>query len=137
MNTARVLFLLAALTGSGFLQAQTLPLEEAIKKSLSQNLNIQLTDQSIAIAEEQNSIGNAGMLPTIDLNAGGSYSNSNAELTILGLPEPLNVTGAQATALNTSLNSELCFIQWICRTEHLQEVWNCARPSEYPKTNGR
>lgn len=104
MNTARVLFLLAALTGSGFLQAQTLPLEEAIKKSLSQNLNIQLTDQSIAIAEEQNSIGNAGMLPTIDLNAGGSYSNSNAELTILGLPEPLNVTGAQATALNTSLN---------------------------------
>ena len=88
----------------GFLLHAQLKLEDAIQKTLKQNFGIQVLDNAVQIADEQNSMGNAGLMPTVDLQAGGSYSNSNAELTILGLPEDLVVTGAEATNLNSSIN---------------------------------
>jgi outer membrane protein len=96
--------LTSVLVMCGFLLQAQLKLEDAIQKTLKQNFGIQVLDNAVQIADEQNSMGNAGLMPTVDLQAGGSYSNSNAELTILGLPEDLVVTGAEATNLNSSIN---------------------------------
>jgi outer membrane protein len=103
MSTARII-LTSVLVMCGFLLQAQLKLEDAIQKTLKQNFGIQVLDNAVQIADEQNSMGNAGLMPTVDLQAGGSYSNSNAELTILGLPEDLVVTGAEATNLNSSIN---------------------------------
>lgn len=103
MSTARII-LTSVLVMCGFLLHAQLKLEDAIQKTLKQNFGIQVLDNAVQIADEQNSMGNAGLMPTVDLQAGGSYSNSNAELTILGLPEDLVVTGAEATNLNSSIN---------------------------------
>ncbi|MEO1487102.1 MAG: TolC family protein [Bacteroidota bacterium] len=66
----------------------TLALEEAIGLTLENNYSINIEKKRSKIAEEQFSIGNAGLLPTINLIGNGSYANNNTELTIRTFQEP-------------------------------------------------
>lgn len=59
-------------------QAQTvLPIEEAVKIALQNNFDIQLARNATDIAANNNTAGNAGMLPIINANAGTGGSNTN------------------------------------------------------------
>ena len=77
--------------------------EDMISSVPKNSFGIQIAEQSVQIAEVQNNLGNAGLLPTVSVSAAGSYSNNNSELTILGQPAPIEINGAEATQLNAGL----------------------------------
>ena len=54
-------------------QTPDLSLSDALRIGLKNNFDIRIADQSIRIAENNNSKGNAGMLPRVDLNMSGSW----------------------------------------------------------------
>lgn len=56
------------------LKAQTLSLNEAIEIALSQNYDIQIAKNDMAVATNNNRVGNAGMLPTVD----AVFTNNNS-----------------------------------------------------------
>jgi outer membrane protein len=58
--------------------AQVLTAEEAIKLALQNNFDIQLARNSADVAANNNSVGNAGMLPQV--NANGALGGSNTAL---------------------------------------------------------
>lgn len=60
---------------SGRSQEKILSTVEAVALVLEQNLEIQIADNTTAIAKENTSLLNSGYLPTLDANANANYSN--------------------------------------------------------------
>lgn len=58
-------------------KAQVLSLSGAVEIALKNNYNIQIYANNAEIADNNHSIGNAGMLPQVGLNGNVNYSNSN------------------------------------------------------------
>lgn len=75
MKKILLLILILKLTSSF---AQILTAEEAIKLALQNNFDIQLARNSADVAANNNSVGNAGMLPQV--NANGALGGSNTAL---------------------------------------------------------
>ena len=73
LNRISILFI-GLLTGP-FVWSQTpdLSLSDAIRIGLENNFDIRIADESIRIAENNNHIGTAGMLPRVDFNMSGSW----------------------------------------------------------------
>ena len=86
-----------------FAQGEKLNADVLVKEVLKNNFGVRISEQNLQIAQSQNNVGSAGLLPTVSLNAGGNYSNNNSELSILGQPEPIEILGAEATQLNAGL----------------------------------
>lgn len=59
---------------------EVLKLEEAISIGLKNNYDIQLSKNDALISKENNTSGNAGMLPNVNLNAGLNYALNNSHL---------------------------------------------------------
>lgn len=59
-------------TGEEQIARDTLALEDAVSKGLEQNFGIQISRNDVEIAENNNSLGNAGFLP--EVSASGTYS---------------------------------------------------------------
>ncbi len=95
----RIVLILCILTTSVFAQ-ETLSLRQAIETALVNNYSIRLVKKSAEIAQNNDSPGNAGMLPRLDINAGYSYSLSNGE-TVLAL----NNTETTVTTENSGSRS--------------------------------
>ncbi len=72
MNSKIILFILMNFTSS--FSQQLLTIEEAIKIALQNNYSINIARNEAEIADNNSSIGNAGLLPSLDVN--GSYSKS-------------------------------------------------------------
>ncbi|MEL7145322.1 MAG: TolC family protein, partial [Bacteroidota bacterium] len=73
---------------------EVLTLEQAISLALENNQSIQIEQKRVAIAQEQESLGNAGLLPTINLIGEANYMNNNTDLAIRTFqrpPEPTSV----------------------------------------------
>lgn len=78
MNLKQILFFIAfsvAFTSS--LLAQKLTVQDAVEICLEKNFDIVLARTDSAIAKRNNTIGNAGMLPSISVNAGVNYGLNN------------------------------------------------------------
>lgn len=73
----RSLILIAAIISSISYGQGTLTLNGAVEAALKNNYNIQILGNNAQIAGNNNTIGNAGMLPQVGVNAQGSYSNTN------------------------------------------------------------
>ncbi|WP_299532551.1 TolC family protein [Ulvibacterium sp.] len=69
---------------------ETLSLEQAIALSLENNQSIQIEQKLVTITEEQVSIGNAGLLPTLNLIGEANYTNNETDLTIRTFQPPPN-----------------------------------------------
>ncbi|MDR1678972.1 MAG: TolC family protein [Prevotellaceae bacterium] len=86
-------------------QAQILTLDEALNISLQNNYNISVARNEVELARLNNSLGNAGMLPTVDLNGTGQYAFNNihqkdADGTKTSQPDQ----GATSLGANVELN---------------------------------
>jgi outer membrane protein len=80
----RIFFLITALVfciGSAFSQALLTP-EEAIDIALNNSFGVLVARNNADIARINNTIGAAGMLPNINANANGNFSQSNVELEL-------------------------------------------------------
>lgn len=73
-----VLMLLFLIVGSAFAQTSgTLSYQNAVELALKNNFDIQIATNDSKIAETQNTYGNAGFLPKVDLNASATIANNN------------------------------------------------------------
>lgn len=99
----QLLSFLLCISFSGFAQ-ELLTLKEAVSIALQNNYDIKISRNDLSIAKNNNNIGNAGMLPTLDatyINGGGIQNTRQTPATG---PERV-ITGARST--NNSLGADL------------------------------
>jgi outer membrane protein TolC len=83
---------------------QMLTLEEAIQQGITKQYSIQISRQRERIAENENSLGNAGFLPTISGTASKNYTVSGLDQSFFGgLRPPLVQTGVRSNSSNAGL----------------------------------
>ena len=78
---------------------ELLTLEDAINLALRNNYDIKISKNTLEIALNNYSLGNAGFLPTIDLNFGFSKSSNNTRQEYFD-GRAINRTGAASNSLN-------------------------------------
>jgi outer membrane protein TolC len=81
MKLRNIITIILVIQGQLMFAQDTLRLKDAIVKALEKNYSISIAENATQIAEINNSPGNAGMLPRLDLNGARSISinNSHAE----------------------------------------------------------
>ncbi len=96
------IFLLLVFFSSQVLSQEELTLEEAIATGLDKNYSIRIADKNYEIDQNNNTIGNAGFLPVIDLSAGKVYQSQDVDLEIQGAEGTFNVSrdGAKSDRFN-------------------------------------
>lgn len=83
---------------------QMLTLEEAIQQGITKQYSIQISRQRERIAENENSLGNAGFLPTISGTAAKNYTVSGLDQSFFGgLRPPLVQSGVRSNSSNAGL----------------------------------
>lgn len=83
---------------------QVVTLEEAVGVGLEKNYSIRLAEKNLEISRNENTIGNAGMLPTVDLNAQKNFQRQNVDLELQGPEGPFSISqeGAKSNQFNSS-----------------------------------
>lgn len=81
-----------------------LTIDEAIKTGLEKNYAVQIVRNNQAIAKAQNNLGNAGMSPTVSLNAGINLANQNTHLEF-NTGAIQDKAGAQSNNVSASINA--------------------------------
>ncbi|MFL0297535.1 TolC family protein [Aquirufa novilacunae] len=83
---------------------QTLTLEEAIQQGITKQYSIQISRQRERIAANENSLGNAGFLPTITGSANKNYTISGLNQSFFGgLRPPLVQSGVNSNSGNAGV----------------------------------
>lgn len=91
---------------SAHAQAQdNLTLEEAISIGLERNYAIRIAENEKRVAQNLHHIGEAGLLPTVDAQAGQNYSVQDVELRFRNEPEPLVRENARSSAASSSIGA--------------------------------
>lgn len=80
-----------------------LGLKDLLKMALEQNYQIQIVKNNARIAENSNTVGNAGMLPNVDITAEERLAISNSELEFLTGDEQ-NSAAAKSQSTSASLD---------------------------------
>ncbi len=80
----------------------TLKLSDAVAIAMKKNHDILVARNSIRIAEVNKGVLNSGFLPTLNGAAGASYSNSDADITLIS-GDKISKNGAASTNYNASL----------------------------------
>jgi outer membrane protein len=99
----RILFVLVGLNGL----AQELTLEQAITIALQNNHNIQIQKNQIEIAKNQATIGNADLLPKVDIS--GNYSVSQSKTDIQFVTDPAPQKGLESESKSSGLSANLSY----------------------------
>ena len=83
---------------------QMLTLEEAIQQGITKQYSIQISRQRERIAANENTLGNAGFLPTITGTASKNYTVSGLDQSFFGgLRPPLVQSGVKSNSSNSGL----------------------------------
>ncbi len=102
----KLLFIIFILVFSGqLLKAQEdITLETAIATGLEKNYSIRIAKNEYTIEQNNNTLGNAGFLPTLDLNASKTYQVQDVELELLSSEGtfPISRSGAKSDRFNAS-----------------------------------
>lgn len=95
------LFLLPALLRG----QEKLTLSDAISLGLKNNYSVQIVENTKKIAENNDSWGNAGLLPRLDAAAGVNYQNNNIDMEIATGPQPMKIsqTGNVSKGYNANI----------------------------------
>jgi outer membrane protein len=98
----RILFILVGL-GSGLYAQSVLTIEDAIKIGLEKNYSVLIVKNEQEISKLQNNFGNAGMSPTVSINANLNLANINSYQEFsTGVIQERN--GAQSSNTGASVN---------------------------------
>ena len=100
----KLLFFVFLLCSAMQLNAQeVLSKEEAITQMLANNFGVQLAENQVEIADNNQGILNSGYLPSLTGNAGGNYTKDDQDVTFRdGTQE--SIIGAETTRYNASIN---------------------------------
>lgn len=102
MRNVIIVFLSVLLSAQSFAQ-DSLTLEKVIKKALQNNHSIQVARMQEGLVSNDVFIGNAGMLPKVEVVGGGNYSNQISDLQFAGGIPPVTDTRAISSGLNSGL----------------------------------
>lgn len=98
----KIIFLLVSLS-SGLYAQSVLTIEDAIKVGLEKNYSVMIVKNQQEITKLQNNFGNAGMSPTVSVNANLALANVNSHQEFnTGVVQEKN--GAQSNNLGASVN---------------------------------
>ena len=100
------LFFLAALSNNGVAQ-KTLSLNEAIQTALKNSYDIQLVENNLAIAKNNNNIGVAGGLPTITNTTTNNNTLTTINQTFPDANRNTSRNGVDGSTLNNGLNASM------------------------------
>ncbi len=94
----------------GNLEAQNntssiLTLDEAVSKALTKNNNVLIAKNNTEIARQQNTKGNAGYLPTVNVNSNYNMGINNTTLQFLNSPDPQKIDAARNTSYGTNVTA--------------------------------
>lgn len=104
MNKQMKRYLLILMLVGGTASAQErLTLRDAIARTLQRNFDIRIADVYAQEAERNNTIGNAGMLPTISANGGINTGTVNTRIEFVD-GRVQEVQGAKSVTLNGGVN---------------------------------
>lgn len=84
-------------------KAQVLSIQQVVDEVLKNNFEGKIAGLSAMQAEIAATPGNAGLHPSVQLNAGGSYSNNNTEIVFANNLPRVKVDGAENNSVNASL----------------------------------
>jgi len=100
----KLLFFVLLLCSAVHVHAQeVLSKEEAITQMLSNNFGVQLAENQVEIADNNQGVLNSGYLPSLTGNAGGNYTKDDQDVTFRdGTQE--SIVGAETTRYNASIN---------------------------------
>ena len=84
------------------LSQEKLSLDQAIAIALEKNYDIQIYDNNLMQADNNQDIKNTGYLPSLTLNAGGNYASNNA-FVVTQAGEEKSIDGIQSTTYNASV----------------------------------
>ncbi|EMY80355.1 outer membrane efflux protein TolC [Psychroflexus gondwanensis ACAM 44] len=82
---------------------EVLTKQEAITQMLDNNFGIQLAENQLDIADNNQDILNSGYLPSLTGNAGANYTKDDQDVTFRD-GESNSITGAETTRYNASVN---------------------------------
>ncbi|MBI9061327.1 MAG: TolC family protein [Marinilabiliaceae bacterium] len=84
--------------------ADQLSLQKAIETAMVNNYDLKIAGNSLKKAENNNTAGNAGLLPSVSINGGTEYSNNDSEMQLNGTGNDAVVTtdGAESMSYNAS-----------------------------------
>ncbi len=89
-------------------EREQLSLQKAVEIALVNNYDIKVAKNNSQKAENNNSIGNAGLLPSLSLNGGADYSNKNTEMQFIGSENVLTTDGAES--MTYTANARLDYV---------------------------
>lgn len=110
-----MLYTIVLLLGVISTQAQTLPdttsqltLQKAIEIAMVNNYDIKIASAERQKAKNNNSIGNAGLLPSLSVSSGADYSSNDTEIHIASRDaegNPITIVQEQDNAASTNYNA--------------------------------
>ncbi len=103
MQYRKALLTIVLFGGTLVMHGQILTKEQAIAKTLEQNLGIQIANNNNEIAENNASVFNSGYLPSVTGNAGGSLDRQNTEGQLAN-GESRTAEGVETRRYNASIN---------------------------------
>ena len=101
MNVLKYLLFLSLILTGGLFAQEILTFSDAISISLENNHRIQIAHKNAQISENNVHIGNAGLLPRIDVSAGASYTDSEIRTTVGTLNDASTFNNAALSASYT------------------------------------
>ncbi|MDD4602342.1 MAG: TolC family protein [Bacteroidales bacterium] len=102
MKKNNIVFLLLMLSGISGLGQSLLTVEDAIGMAMKQNYDILISHTAARINSANNTAGNAGMLPDIELNASNLFSLNNVS-SDLSSGNKITSTDANSNSFSTSV----------------------------------
>ncbi|WP_027000770.1 TolC family protein [Eisenibacter elegans] len=128
---ARLICLLSLGLWPWLAQAQqtTLTLEQAIQQTFANNYSIKVARYQVTVAENAAIAGNAGLMPTVALNAGMSYSLNDVNLVFLS-GDGQSIDNAATVSGNASIEARYILYQGGANKRNLQNLLLTARQTD-------
>ncbi len=104
MNKILIFFACAMGLVSGAAAQGYLTLEAAVRTGLKNNYNILIAENERRIVENNNNLGEAGLLPVVDANTGKNWSVQDVEQQFRNDPEPLIRDNARSSTASSSVS---------------------------------
>ena len=83
---------------------EQMTLQKAIETAMVNNYDLKIAENTLKQAENNNTAGNAGLLPSVTLNGGTEYSSTDTEMQLngTGSDEVITTNGAESMSYNAN-----------------------------------
>lgn len=83
-------------------ESSLLTLKKAVETALINNYDLKVAINDLQKAKNNNTAGNAGLLPSLTLSGGADYSNKNTDMQFLGSDDVVSVDAAESLSYSAS-----------------------------------